>query len=46
MEKKVSRINIKDLPEDITTIPLDTEVVIEEFDELMDDSFWDDLDNE
>ena len=43
MEKKSLRINIDDVPEDLSSLPADAEIVISDENELMDDSFWDGL---
>ena len=43
MEKKPLRINIDDVPEDLSSLPADAEIVISDEDELMEDSFWKNL---
>ena len=40
MEKKPLEINIEDLPEDISTLPQDAVIILDDYDEMSEDSFW------
>lgn len=44
MDGKPLKISIEDLPEDISSMPEDAEIVINDHDDIMDDEFWDDID--
>ena len=42
MEKKSMKIRIEDLPEDISKLPEDAEIIISDKEEEMEDSYWED----
>ncbi len=42
MEKNPLEINIEDLPEDISTLPKDAVIILDDYDEMAEDSFWED----
>ncbi len=42
MEKKPLKIKLEDLPENIDALPEDTIVVIDDYDEMANDDFWED----
>ena len=42
MEKKITTIRIEDLPEDISKIPKDAEIIVSDHEEAMEDSYWED----
>lgn len=41
MEKNPLKIRIEDLPEDVSNLPDDTIVIIDDHDEMAEDDFWD-----
>jgi len=42
MEKKATTIRLEDCPEDLTTLPEDIEIIVDDYDPAMDDLYWDD----
>lgn len=42
MGKKTIKIRIEDLPEDISKLPEDAEIIVSDHEEAMDDSYWED----
>ena len=45
MEKKSLKINIEDVPDDLSQLPEDGEIIIDDYDPMQDDSFWDELED-
>lgn len=41
MEKNTMKIKLEELPDDISKLPEDTIVVIDDYDDMADDDFWD-----
>ena len=42
MEKNHLKINLEDIPDDMSQLSDDTEIVVNDHDDLQDDSFWED----
>ena len=45
MEKKSLKISIADVPDDLSQLPEDGEIIIDDHDPMLDDSFWDEFED-
>ena len=47
MEKNSLKINLEDVPDDLSKLPdnEDGEIILNDHDPMMDDSFWDDVED-
>lgn len=43
MEKKPLRVNIEDVPEDLSLLPENAIIVVDDYDELADDEYWEEV---
>ncbi len=43
MEKKSLKINIEDVPDDLSALPEDAEIIWKQDDEFSDDSIWENI---
>ena len=45
MENKSLKINIENVPDDLSQLPEDGEIVIKDLEPMLDDSFWEDVED-